>query len=94
MLLQAVIGACLGALEDFSIGSLNLPITLSMSNRRIANFDAKILTVSMECTAGELGPIIGDDPIWDPKHADDGLDELECGLLVDLDHRGCFWPPG
>jgi hypothetical protein len=47
----------------------------------------------LERTAGELGPVVGDDPIRDPKPADDGLDELDCGLLVDLDHRGCFRPP-
>jgi hypothetical protein len=65
-----------------------------MSNGRIANFDAKILTVSLKCTAGELGPVVSDNPVWDPKPADDGLDELDCGLLVDLDHWGCFRPPG
>jgi hypothetical protein len=57
-----------------------------MSNEHIAEFDAKILTVSLECTVGELRPIVGDDPIQDLKLADDGLDELDCGLLVDLDH--------
>jgi hypothetical protein len=35
-----------------------------------------------------------DDPIQDPKPADDGHDELDRGLHVDLDHRGCFWPLG
>jgi hypothetical protein len=29
-----------------------------------------------------------------PKPIDDGLDELDYGLLVDLDHRGRFWPHG
>jgi hypothetical protein len=94
MLLQAVIGAHLEALEDFSIGSLNLSITLWMSNGRIVDFDAKILVVSLECTAGELGPIVSDDPIRDLKPANDGLDKLDCELLVDLNHRGCFRPPG
>jgi hypothetical protein len=56
----------------------------------MADFGAKILAVSLERTAGELGPIVGDDLVRDPKPADDGLDELDCGLLVDLDHRGCF----
>jgi hypothetical protein len=61
-----------------------------MSNGRIENLDAKILTVSLEHTASELGPIVGDDPVQDPKLADDGLYELDCGLLVDTDQRGCF----
>jgi hypothetical protein len=29
-----------------------------------------------------------------PKPADDGLDELDCRLLVDLDYKGCFQPLG
>jgi hypothetical protein len=94
MLPQADIGARVEAYEDFSIGSLDLSITLWMSNGHIADFDAKILTVSLECTAGELGPIVSNDPIRDPKPVDNRLDELDCGLLVDLDHRGCFRPPG
>jgi hypothetical protein len=94
MLFQAVIGVRPEALEDFSIGSLDLPITLWVSNGRIINFDAKILILSLEHTAGELGPVVGDDPVQNPKPAEDGLDELDCGLLVDLDHRGCFQPPG
>jgi hypothetical protein len=65
-----------------------------MSNGRIVDFDAKILTVSLERTAGELGPIVSDDPIRDFKPANDGPDELDCELLVDLNHRGCFWPHG
>jgi hypothetical protein len=94
MLLQAVIGVYLETIEDFSVGSLDLPITPWMSNRRIADLNAKILTVSFERAAGELGPIVGDDPVQDPQPADDGLDDLDYGLLVDLDHKSCFWPLG
>jgi hypothetical protein len=94
MLLQAVIGACLEALEDFSVGSLNLSITLWMRNRCIVNFDAKILAISSERVAGELRLVVGDDPVQDPKPADNGLDKLDYGLLVDLDHRAYFWPLG
>jgi hypothetical protein len=48
----------------------------------------------LECTTGELGPIVTDDPVQKPKPVDDGLDELECRLLIDLDHRGRFWSLG
>jgi hypothetical protein len=65
-----------------------------MSNGRITDLDARILTISLERDAGELEPIVGDDHVWDPKPIDGGLDELDCGLLVDLDHRGCFQPLG
>jgi hypothetical protein len=82
---------CLKTLEDFSIGSLDLSVTFWMSNERITDLDAKVLAVSLKCTAGELGPIVGHDPVQDLKPADDGLDY---GLLVDLDHKGCFWPLG
>jgi hypothetical protein len=67
MLVQAVIGACLEALEDFNIGSLNLAITLWMINGCIVDLDAKILTVSLECAAGELGSVVSDDPVWVPN---------------------------
>jgi hypothetical protein len=65
-----------------------------MSNERIADLDAKRLTVSLECAAGELGPAVSDDPVQDPKPADDAHDKLDYGLLVDLDYRGCFRPLG
>jgi hypothetical protein len=71
-----------------------LAIALWVSNERIANFYAKIFTILLECTVGELGPIVSDDTVWDPKPADYGLDELDCILLVDLDHRGRFRPLG
>jgi hypothetical protein len=57
-----------------------------MSNRCIADLNAKILIVSLKCATGELGPIVGDDLVRDSKPADDGLDEL--------DHKGCFRPLG
>jgi hypothetical protein len=93
MLLQAVIGAGLEALEDFSIGSLDLSTTLWMINRHIADFDTKILAISLEHTTDKPGHVVSDDPIRDPKPVNDGLYELDCRLLVDLDHRGCFRPP-
>jgi hypothetical protein len=66
-----------------------------VSNTRVPDLDAKVLAVPLECTAGELGPIVSDHSISDPKPTDDDeLDELDCGLLVDLDHRGRFWPLG
>jgi hypothetical protein len=92
MLFQAIIGASLKALEYFRIVTLHLSIAFWMSNKGVANLDAKIFTVPLEGTTSKLGPIVGDDPIWDPKSAYDGLDEIYCGLLVDVDHWGCFQP--
>jgi hypothetical protein len=65
-----------------------------MSNRGIANFDAKIFAVPLEGTTSKLGPIIGDELVWDPKSTYDGLDEFHYGLLIDFDHWGCFRPLG
>jgi hypothetical protein len=71
MLLQAVIGASLETLEYFCIGPLNLSIALWMRNRCIADLDVKVFIVLMKHPTGELGPIVSDDPVQDPKLADD-----------------------
>jgi hypothetical protein len=94
MLFQIIIGASLETLKDFCVGSLHLAIAIWVSNRGITYFYAKIFTVPLECAAGELGPIVSGDPVRDPKPTDDGLDKPDCGLLIDLDHRGCFQPLG
>jgi hypothetical protein len=63
MLLQAIIGASLEALEYFHISTLHMSIAFWMGNKGIANLDAKIFTIPLEGTASKLGPIISDDPI-------------------------------
>jgi hypothetical protein len=93
MLIQAIISASLETLKDLCVGSLHLSIALWVSNGSISTFYAKIFAVPLECAAGELGSVVSDDPVRDPKPADDGL-ELDCRLLVDLDQRGRFWPLG
>jgi hypothetical protein len=80
MLIQAIVGESLKALEYFYIGTLHLSIAPWMSNRCIANLDAKIFAVPLGSTASKLGPTVGDDPVWYPKSAYDGLDEFHCGL--------------
>jgi hypothetical protein len=85
MSLQAIVGVSLKALEYFYIGMLHMSITLWMSNRGIANLDAKIFTVPLESTTSKLGPIAGDDFVWDPKSTYNGLVEFHYGLLVDFD---------
>jgi hypothetical protein len=86
MFLQAIIGTSLETPEDFYIGTLHLSIALWMSNIRIAYLGAKIFAVPLEDTASKLGPIVSDDDVWDPKSADDRLDEPYCELSVDFDH--------
>jgi hypothetical protein len=94
MLFQAIIGASLKALEYFCVGALHLSIALRMGNGLITDLYAQIFAVPLEGATSKLGPVVGDDPVRDPKSAYDGLDELDCGLLVDVDHRGRFRPLG
>jgi IMP cyclohydrolase len=80
MLFQAIIGAGAGleTLEDFCIASFNLTIALWVSNRRIANLNAKVFVVPVEGTTSKLGPIVSYDPVRDPEPTNDRLDELDC----------------
>jgi hypothetical protein len=71
-----------------------LAIALWVSNGGTTDFYAKIFIVPLECAAGELGPVVSDDHVQDPKPTDDGLDKLDCRLLIDLDHMGHFRPLG
>jgi hypothetical protein len=63
MLLQAIIGVSLKALEYFRIDPRHLPIAFCMSNRGVSNLDDKIFTISLKGTASKLGPIVGNDPV-------------------------------
>jgi hypothetical protein len=49
-----------------------------MSWRGIANLDAKNFAVPLEGTTSKLGPIVGDDSVWDPESVYDGLNEFHC----------------
>jgi hypothetical protein len=49
-----------------------------MSWRGVANLNAKIFAVPLEGTTSKLGPIVGDDSVWDLESIYDGLDELYC----------------
>jgi hypothetical protein len=71
MLFQSVIGACLETPEYFSIGPLDLFIALWMRNRRVTDLDAKVFTVLLKHSAGELGPVVCDDLVQDLEPADD-----------------------
>jgi hypothetical protein len=71
MLRQAVVGVCLETPEYFSIGPLDLSIALWMCNRCVTDLDVEVFTILLKHLAGELGPIVNDDPVWDPKPAND-----------------------
>jgi hypothetical protein len=81
MLLQAAIGACLEALEDFCIGPLYAYVALWVSNKRIADLDAKVLIVPLERAASELGTIVSDNSIWESKPIDLMNLTVDCLLI-------------
>jgi hypothetical protein len=42
-----------------------------MRNRRITDLDTEVFVVLLKHSAGELGPSVSDDPVRDPKPAND-----------------------
>jgi hypothetical protein len=67
MFLKIVVGADLEPPENLSISPLHLAIISGMCHRSEIELDADILAVLLEVLALELGPIVGDNPVWDPK---------------------------
>jgi hypothetical protein len=53
-------------------------------------FDA--LAILFEEPTSELGPVVCNDTVWDPKSADNRLEEGNSNTLGDVDHRGSLWP--
>jgi hypothetical protein len=49
-----------------------------MSNKCIANMDAKGFVVTLEGTTSKLGLVVSYDSVRDPKPIDNRLDELDC----------------
>jgi hypothetical protein len=41
-----------------------------MRNRCIADLDAEVLAVFLKYSAYELGPVVSNDPVWDPEPTD------------------------
>jgi hypothetical protein len=69
--MEAVIGACLETPEYFCIGPLDLSIALWMCNKCITDLDAEVFAVLLKHPAGELGPVVSNDLVQDPKPIDD-----------------------
>jgi hypothetical protein len=69
--MEAVIGACLETPEYFCIGPLDLSIALWMCNKCITDLDAEVFVVLLKHPAGELGPVVSNDLVQDPKPIDD-----------------------
>jgi hypothetical protein len=63
-----------------------------MSHRRKAELGADTLAILLEEPTFELGPVVRNDMAWDPKSADNRLEESNSSTLGDTDHRGSLWP--
>jgi hypothetical protein len=63
-----------------------------MSYRRKAELGANALAILLEEPTFELGPVVRNDMAWDPKIADNRLEEGNNSTLGDTDHRGGLRP--
>ena len=63
-----------------------------MSNGGEAQLDAHVVAVIPKEIAGELGSVIGDDPIRNAESCHQILDELERRILVGFHDRSCLRP--
>jgi hypothetical protein len=63
-----------------------------MSHRRKAELGADALAILLEEPTFELGPVVRNDTVWDPKSADNRFEEGNSSTLGDTDHRGGLWP--
>ena len=83
---------CLESPEDFCVCPLSLVVAPGMSHRRKAELGANALAILLEEPTSELGPVVRNDTVWDPKSADNRLEEGNNNTLGDVDHRGSLWP--
>jgi hypothetical protein len=83
---------CLESPEDFCICPLSLVVAPRMSHRRKAELGADAIAILLEEPTFELGPIVRNDTTWDPKSADNRLEEGNNNTLGDTAHRGDLWP--
>jgi hypothetical protein len=64
---ELAVGPCLQPFEDFYVGSLGLPVAVWMCHLSEGKLDAYVLAVIPKEVARELGPVVGDEPIWKPE---------------------------
>jgi hypothetical protein len=63
-----------------------------MSHRRKAELGVDALAILLEEPTCKLGPVVRNDMAWDPKSADDRLEEGNNSTLGDANHRGGLRP--
>jgi hypothetical protein len=58
-------------LQNHAVGTFYLPIRHGVSHSGPVHPDVVILTEVQELSASELGAVVDDDGVWDPKAMDD-----------------------
>jgi hypothetical protein len=70
-------------LQKHTVGTLYLPIRHGVSYGSPVHTDVVVLAEVQELLASELGAIVGDDGVWDPKAMDDVGEECHRLLRPD-----------
>jgi hypothetical protein len=78
--------------EDFRVCPLSLAVAPGISHRGKVELGADALAILLEEPTFELGPVVHNDTAWDPKSADNRLEEGNTSTLGDTDNRGSLWP--
>src|SRR5512136_2061705 len=92
VLLEDVEGLGFKVSEDFRIGALHLAIASGVGGGGEAELDAHVFAVIAEKFTNELGAIIRNNTVRHPKPGCNALNELKCGVLIDLDDRISLGP--
>ena len=69
--MEVVVDSRLQSLQNHAVGTLDLPIRHGVSHGGPVHPDVVILAEVQELSAGELGVVVGDDGVRDPKAMDD-----------------------
>jgi hypothetical protein len=70
-LVEVVVDPWLESLQNHAVGTLYLPIRHGVSYGGPVHPDVVILAEVQELSTGELGAVVGDDGVQDPKAMDD-----------------------
>jgi hypothetical protein len=63
-----------------------------VSHRRKVELGADALAILLEESTFKLSLVVRNDTAWDPKSADNRLEESNSSTLGDTDHMGSLWP--
>ena len=94
MLVEAIEDPWLEALENHTIGALDLAVGSRVGNRGPIHTDVMLVAEVQELLAGELRAIVGYDDVRDPKAVYDVSEERDHLLRLDAGDRSGLDPFG